>query len=153
MHQRLGVILGVVVTAALVTTIAAGCGSSNSSSTTTTAISKSEFLTKANAICKQGSKTLTASQEALGKNSSQAQINAYVTNTAVPNIQSQIDQVRALGAPAGDEAKVSSILALAQADLNKIKSDPSLFVGKTDQFANFAKVAHPYGMTSCAPNS
>src|SRR5690348_7700124 len=103
MHQRLGVTLGVVIAAAL---IVAGCGSSSSSSTTTTAISKSEFLTKANAICKQGTKTLTAAQESLGRNSSQAQINSYVTGTFIPNVQSQINQVRALGAPAGDEAKV-----------------------------------------------
>jgi hypothetical protein len=150
MHQRLGVTLGVAIAAAL---IAAGCGSSSSSSTTTTALSKSEFLSKANAICKQGTKTLTAGQESLGKNSSQAQINNYVTSTFIPSVQSQIDQVRALGAPAGDEAKVKSMLALAQADLDKIKSNPSLAVGKADQFSNFAAVAHPYGMTSCAPNS
>ena len=69
-------------------------------------------------------------------------------------IQTQIDQVKALGAPSGDEATVSNFLGLAQADLNKLKSDPTiLHAGKSDPFADFAKVAHPYGLTACAPNS
>ncbi len=139
--------------ATLIVGLAVGCGSS-SSTTSTTALSKSSYLAKANAICKAGDEKQQAAQTALGKNPSQAQVTAYVTGTQVPNIQSQIDQVKALGAPSGDEAVVNKYLATAQADLNKIKSDPSLaYNGKTDPFADFAAIAHPYGLTGCAPNS
>ena len=148
MHQRLGLTVAVGIAAAL---IAAGCGSSNSS-TTTTSLTKAEFLAKANAICKAGTAKQTAAQESLGKNPSQAQLQAYVKGVAIPTIQSQINAVRALGAPAGDEAKVNAMLALAQADLNKIKTNLGL-ISHDNTFANFAAVAHPYGMTSCAPHS
>ena len=71
----------------------------------------------------------------------------------MPSIQAQINGIRSLGAPSGDEATVTNMLNVAQADLNKIKADPTLLVGKQDQFANFAKIAHPYGLTRCAPSS
>lgn len=53
--------------------------------------------------------------------------------------------------PSGEQAVVTNMLTLAQADLNKIKSHPVLVA--TDVFADFAKVAHPYGLTACAPTS
>ena len=141
------------VAATLVVGLAVGCGSSNSSSSTasTAAPSKPAFL--ANAICKQGSQKQQAAQSALGKEPSQAQVTTYVSNSFAPNVQAQIDGVRALGAPSGDQATVTNMLDIAQADLDKVKSNPALLTGNTDQFANFAKLAHPYGLTACAPNS
>lgn len=133
----------------------AGCGgSSDSSSSTTSAatLSKAQFLSQANAICAKGNKELNAAGAKLGKNSSQADFTRYVTGTAIPGIQSQIDGITALGAPSGDQATVTSMLNLAQQDLDKIKANPDLLAGNVDQFANFAKVAHPYGLTACAPN-
>ena len=143
------------VAATLMVGLAVGCGSSNSSSSTasTAALSKPAFLAKANAICKQGSQKQQAAQSALGKEPSQAQVTTYVSNSFAPNVQAQIDGVRALGAPSGDQATVTNMLDIAQADLDKVKSNPALLTGNTDQFANFAKLAHPYGLTACAPNS
>jgi hypothetical protein len=137
---------------------AAGCGSSSKSSsksttTSTPAITKADFLAKANAICKKGNKLNDAAASKLGKSPSKAQITAFVKSTNVPSIQAQITAVRALGAPSGDKATVTKFLDLAQADLNKIKSNPALVAGKTNQFANFAKIAHPYGLKACAKNS
>jgi hypothetical protein len=152
MHHRIPLTAGLAIAAVLIAGIAAGCGSSNSSDTSTAAISKQEFLAKGNAICKAGDAKQTAAQESLGKNPTAAQTSSYITNTLIPNIQSQIDQVRALGAPSGDEAKVNSMLDMAQADLDKIKSNPAL-LQQGDQFVNFEKVAHPYGLTSCATGS
>ncbi len=154
MRLRLGSTLPIGATAVLAVVFAAGCGSSNSSSSTSTAaLSKAAYVAKANAICNAGQQKQNAAQAALGKNPTQAQLTAYATDTVVPNIQAQIDQVKALGAPSGDEATVTQFLNLAQADLNKIKSDPSIIVtSDTDQFADFAKLAHPYGLTACDPN-
>jgi hypothetical protein len=47
----------------------------------------------------------------------------------------------------------SNILNVAQADLNKVKSNPAVLTGKTSPFADFAKIAHPYGLTACAQNA
>jgi hypothetical protein len=148
---------GVAIAATLIVGLAAaGCGSSSSSSkstsTATTALTKSEFLAKANAICTTGQKQIDAANAKLGKNSSQAQITAAVKSSDVPSIQAQINRIRALGSPSGAQPTVTNMLNLAQADLNKVKSNPALLV-KTNAFADFAKVAHPYGLKACAPNS
>ena len=137
---------------------AAGCGSSSKSSSKSTTkstpgITKADFLAKGNAICKKGNKVTNAAGSKLGKSPSKAQIIAFVKSTEVPSIQAQITAVRALGAPSGDQATVTKFLDLAQADLNKIKSNPAVVAGKTNQFANFAKIAHPYGLKACARNS
>jgi hypothetical protein len=130
---------------------AAGCGSSSkSTSKSTTAITKPEFLAKANAICTQGNAQNQAVVAKLGKSPTPAQVTASVKSATIPGIQAQINRVRALGAPSGDKAKVTNMLNLAQADLNKVKSNPALLQGNSSPFADFAKIAHPYGLTACA---
>jgi hypothetical protein len=130
----------------------AGCGGSSTSSTAT-ALSKPQFLAQGNAICAQGNQRLGAAQKALGNRPSQAQIAAYVTGTFVPSIQSQIDGIRALGAPSGEQATVKTMLDIAQTDLNRVKGNPALLAGGSPPFADFAKLAHPYGLTACAANN
>jgi hypothetical protein len=146
-----------------------GCGSSSKSSTTTAAtttaattttattttaaaLSKPQFLAQANAICTQGNQRIGPAGQALGNHPSTAQIAAFATGTFVPNIQGQIDALRALAAPAADKAAVKTMLDVAQANLNRIKIDPLLLAGSTPPFAEFGKLAHPYGLTACAPS-
>ncbi len=146
---------GVLIAGTLVVTgfALAGCGSSSSTtaSTTAPAITKAEFVAKANAICGKADPVLSAAGAKLETRPPEAQVAALVKGIYVPSIQAQITSIKALGVPAGDEAAVANMLALAQADLNKIENDPSLIA--TDAFADFAKVAHPYGLTACAPTS
>jgi hypothetical protein len=141
----------------LVAVAAAGCGSSSnstsSSTTSATAISRGDFVAQANAICSKGNKVTDAAGAKLGNSPTKAQVSSLVSNTFVPNIQGQIDGIKALGAPSGDEAAVSHMLSLAQADLDKLKADPTALVTDNTLFADFAKVAHPYGLTSCAAGS
>ena len=131
-----------------------GCGSSSKSSSTATvaALSKPQFLVQANAICTQGNQRLGPVGQALGTHPSKAQITAFVTGTFAPSIQSQIDGIRALAAPAADKAAVKTMLDVAQANLNRVKSNPLLLAGSNPPFAEFAKLAHPYGLTACAAN-
>lgn len=132
---------------------AAGCGSSSPSATTTAAaaITKAEFVSKANQICGSADPLLSAGAAKLATLRSEAQIAAVVRSTYVPSIEAQITQIRALGTPPGATTTVASMLQLVSADLAKLKSNPMLV--NTDAFADFAKVAHPYGLTACAPTS
>lgn len=133
---------------ALVAVTAAGCGGSSKPT-----ITKAEYVKKANAICTHGNAAQQAAAASLGQHPSHAQINALVSGTFIPNIQAQIDAVRALGAPSGEEATVSHMLDVAQEDLDKAKSNPSVFAQENAHpFANFAAIAHPYGLTECARN-
>jgi hypothetical protein len=136
--------------------IAAGCGSSDdSSSTTSTAasITKAAFVAKANAICAAGNKVANeAAQQQFGNQQpTQAEIEQFTTSTVVPSTQDQIDQISALGAPAGDEAQVKAIIDTAQADIDKLKSDPSLITSNTF-FTDANKLAADYGLTVCGQN-
>jgi hypothetical protein len=143
----------VVLAGILVAGVAAtGCGSSSkTASATTPAITKAEFVAKGNAICGKADPVLSAAGAKLEAQPPKSEIEALVEGTYVPSIQAQIAGIKALGVPAGEEETVTKMLALAQADLEKIKADPALIA--TDVFASFAKVAHPYGLTACAPTS
>jgi hypothetical protein len=135
----------------------AGCGSSHSSSAATKpALSKGQFIAQGNAICAHGNQALASAQKTLEKTignhaPTPAQVTAYVNGVFAPLIQSQIDQIRALGAPSGEQAAWAHMLDLAQTELNTVKSNPAATAGgNTHPFANFALLAHRYGLTACA---
>ena len=137
--------------------IAAGCdddngGSSNAATGNTTtaaeAISKEEFAAKANQICKQGNQEIEQAGSQLGRSVNESQLEDFASNTLVPNVQSQIDGVRALGAPEGQEQQVTQFLDTAQADLDQLKADPSKI--KDDHlFDDSDKQAKALGLTEC----
>ncbi len=133
------------------------CGSSNDNSTTTTALTKAEFLKKGNAICKKGNQqinkvanqTFTKKKYPNGPPPKSVQTK-FATDTLVPSIQQQIDGVKALGAPTGDEAKVKAIVDSAQSALDKAKADPTILLqNSTDPFAKSNKITKAYGLTVC----
>lgn len=136
---------------------AAGCGSSSSTPSASTksapvaAITRTEFLAKANAICGSADPLLSEASAKLASHPSRAQVAAIVKGTYVPSVEAQISGIRALGTPDGEQVAVAGMLKLVQIDLSKLKSNPMLVT--TDVFGNFAKVAHPYGLTACAPLS
>jgi len=108
-------------------------------------------VAQANAICAKSDHVLLAAAVKLEHHPSGAQVRSVVKRTFVPSIQAQITGIRALGTPAGDRAVLTSMLDLIQADLNRLKSDPALIA--TNLFADYANVAHPFGLTACAPTS
>jgi len=161
--MRRGMGCGLAVMVALVVGVCgAGCGSSsNSTSTETTAtISKAEFVAKGNAVCVKGEKAQEAEINAYvkkhgleNKKPTTAQQAELVETVFAPNIQSQIDGVKALGAPSGEEQQVSSALELSQQTLEKIEANPELVFGNKDVFAAAGKQLHALGLTKCASNS
>ncbi len=154
---------GLAVIAALVVGFCvAGCGSSSDSTSTetTAAISKAEFVARGNAVCAKGEKAQEAEINAYvkkrgleNKRPSKAQEAELVETVLLPNIQSQIDGVKALGAPSGEEQQVSSALELSQQTLEKIEANPELAFGKKDIFAAAGKQLHALGLKECAPKS
>jgi hypothetical protein len=138
--------------------LASGCGqtghTSQSASAQTapaTSITRTDFLARANAICGSADPALAEAAAKLAARPSASQVAAVVKGTYVPMIKTQITQISALGAPSGDRTAVAAMLKMVQADLKKLQSRPALVT--TDVFADFARVAHPYGLTACAPTS
>ena len=137
--------------AVLVAMFASGCGSSSTSSNT--ALTKTEFVAKANAICKKGNAALAkaAKTQFGGAQPSTSQVAAFGTKTDIPNIEGQITAIEALGAPSGDEAQVKAITDAVRQGLTTVKADPTLFAQQGNTaFAKANGLSKAYGLDQCA---
>jgi hypothetical protein len=134
--------------------IAAGCGSSDKSGEKSS-ITKAEFVKKGNAICAQGNKEIeTQGQKVFGKDPnkkpSKAKLEEFANTVLLPSVEDQVNKIRALGAPKGDEAKVKAILDAADQGIQKGKQDPlSLTNEGSDPFADANRLAKAYGLKVC----
>jgi hypothetical protein len=144
------------VIAAFIAIAAAGCGGDgDDTSATTTALNKDEFVKQANEICAKGSDEIDAAAADVfggGSQPSPEEGQQFITETVIPTIQGEIDDIEALGAPAGDEEQVTAILDAAQQGVDAGKADPSVLEGgqQNDPFAESDKLAKAYGLTECA---
>lgn len=137
----------ILVAAALATgLIAAGCGGDDDSDSSSD-LTKAEFITQADAICKSGNDALNAAPQP----KSQADVEAFVTSTVVPNVQKQVDGVRDLGAPSGDEDQINAMLDSVQKGIDTLEADPSIVTqqGAEDPFADGNQKAKDYGLQEC----
>jgi hypothetical protein len=139
---------------------AAGCGSSGKSttgnastaaSTAPAAPTKAEYVAKANAICNATNGPLDATALKLATETSPAEAAHVIVGSFIPEIESQLSQIKAIGTPAGGEATITTMDRLLAGDISRIEKDPAL--AGPAAFADFAKVAHGYGLTACAPLS
>ena len=150
--------------------IAAGCGDDDDDTTTTTTsstttagatgatgatgepLSKEEFIAEADAICKAGTKEIQSAGEDFfpeGGSPGQAEEETFTTDVVVPNIQGQVDAIRALTPPEGDEEAVTAILDAAQEAIDELEDDPS---GQNNPFAEADQLAQDYGLEVCGSN-
>ena len=156
MNFRLIALIGAVVAFAA---LAAGCGSSSSTTDSTASLSKAEFAKQGNAICEAGNKEINAGFEEFAKEHefskknqpTQAELEEGAEEIVVPSVRGQIDQIRELGAPEGEEEKVEAFLENAEAQLEKGEEDASLLADENNElFASVNKEAKALGLTSCA---
>jgi hypothetical protein len=139
----------VLVGAALVMSVLGfGCGDDDGGSD----ISKDDFIEQANAICEAGSADLQEASEGFDENSTQEEIADFVTDVLVPNVRDQIDEIRDLGFPEGDEDELESIFDDTEEQLDEIADDPEAFIGADaeDPFADINQRMSDYGLTTCA---
>jgi hypothetical protein len=135
--------------------IATGCGGGDSS-TNANAISKAAFIKKADAICTRGNKHLEAGfatflQEKKNlKHPSKADFEELVGKVVVPNLGREIKEIRALGAPSGDEDRVGEILTALEEGLETAESDPKVAVSSSQAvFGISSRLAKEYGLEVC----
>ena len=132
--------------------IAGGCGDDDDSGDDGgEALTKQQFVTQANAICERGNGELdAAAEETFSKGQpSPEQLEQFASDTLVPNIQGQIDEIRDLGFPEADEDSLTDTFDKAELALQDIKEDPSSLNGSSDPFAEVNKELDAYGLTAC----
>jgi len=142
--------------------IAAGCGDDDGGDGETegtgtngaaASLTKAEFVEQGNEICRQGNEEVEQAGQALTQGDV-AEFNAFVLGTLVPSIQRQINDIRALGIPEGDEKLINGILDDAEADLKRLEADPSLLQRQdSDLFADVDQRLDDYGLTDCVDDS
>lgn len=120
-------------------------------------LSRAEFVERAGAIC---TREKTKGLEEMGAYVKQHPgatgagklelIGEALQKVFLPSVQRQIDQIRALGAPAGDEQEIEAFLSALQEAVDEAgQGTPSN--GKFGQaFASSANLAHEYGLDACA---
>jgi len=94
----------------------------------TSELSKTEWLAEADAICAAANEQLgQVAQEKHGDQKPEgAEFEAFVVEEFAPNFRSQAEQIRELGAPAGDEEQIDAILTKLERGADQIEDDPAL---------------------------
>jgi hypothetical protein len=100
--------------------VGAGCGGDD-------APSKDEYIAQADAICRDADEALNEEiQEAFGtKPPTQQQILAFSESNAIPNLEDQLADLRALTPPEGEEETVTQIYDTLEEAIAQIKEDPA----------------------------
>ncbi|MDP9228733.1 MAG: hypothetical protein M3M99_06705 [Actinomycetota bacterium] len=135
--------------------IAAGCGDDDDDGDSGDALTKQEYIAQGNAICEQGDQEIEAAFEQAAPANTQPtpeQIESVVTETLIPSVQGQIDDLKALPAPEGDEDTLNAIYDDAQTALDGIEADPASVASEDspDPFADVNQRIGEYGLTACA---
>lgn len=136
--------------------ILAGCG--DEGGVETSALGKAAFIGKANAACERlGENSVTEDSayqrksEAEGASESVA-LAEMAEAVMVPAIEAKAEAIRSLGAPAGDEEKIESILAAeeeATAEIKDLSEVDSIQV-IIDYMGEPNVKLYEYGLDACA---
>jgi hypothetical protein len=117
------------------TTVSGASGASGATGAQGAALTKQQFIAKADAICKKGN---------------QADLTKFAEQTVIPSIQEQVTAIAALPAPKGDEDRVKAIVDAAQQGLAKAKQDPSVITQQNSHaFDKANQLANSYGLKVC----
>jgi hypothetical protein len=136
-----------------------GCGGDDDSTSASTAaaLTTDEWVAQADQICAQGDKDQQAAirqffQEngiSTNQQPTAAQFQQLATEVVIPSIEEQIDAVKALPVPEDSADQVNAFTEQADADLEKLKSDPSQIVNE-GAFNETEKLARDLGLQNCA---
>ena len=130
--------------------IAAGCGGGDDEDSTTTAeITQADFVAQGNQICAQANAEIDQAGQQLGDSVDEATLESFASDTVVPNVQGQIDDIKALGAPDGQQAQIDAMLAAAQSGVDALTADPSQIKDDT-LFDDANAKADAIGLTECS---
>ena len=121
------------------------------------ALSKADYIEQGDAICAEGDREIEqAAEEAFGdleqgEQPSAEAVGEFGQESVLPSLQRQIDRLRELPAPEGDEDEVNAIYDAADEGIRKLREgDPEDFVQQGDAaFEEANRLAGEYGFQNC----
>ncbi len=145
--MRTAMLLGVTALAAGL--LAAGCGGDDGGA----APSKQDYIAEGDAICKQRQDEVSRqAQETFGGSvPTGEQIEAFGADVIVPSLDSQLEELRALTPPEGDEDTVGKIYDAVGDGIDAIRENPALVTDPNagGTFAEADALAQRYGFKVC----
>jgi hypothetical protein len=147
--------------------IAVGCGGDDSSAdgsggssedagpVTTASLSKAQYVKQASALCKQRRESRFKEMEAyIQENpggSEEDRLEGAVEEIQVPTMEAQFDDLRALGAPSGDEKQVEAIIVAYEKAIAAIDEvEGTKGADKVNKLLNRGgELARAYGLVEC----
>jgi len=152
--------------AAVLAVAAAGCGSdeegsdaavqSDGGSLATSPLSKEEYVTRASAACMKRRRRLVPEisvylEKKSGKELSSGNFAPVVKDVVVPAFEAEVEAVRALGAPEGDEEEIEAMLADQEAAIEAVRRmrNPRSFRDLEEPFADVSQRLEDYGFAAC----
>lgn len=130
---------------------AAGCGGDDEEP-----LSKAEYIKQGDAICKkaqaEGEKQTEEMFADLGPNEepSEDQLETFVEGVLKPNTEGQVNDLRDLSPPEGDEDTVNEIYDGVEGALAEIQDDPNMLLSEDDPFEEASQKAEDYGFKVCS---
>jgi hypothetical protein len=106
------------------------------------ALSKADYVTQAEAICKAGNDKVTAFSKQFGANPSLAEIKKAYTDQLLPIYASELDQLKALHPPKADKAAIDKMLG----DLSDGTDQAKTAIAGAQTENDFAKLDEPAGL-------
>lgn|GEM_PF-1231580 len=138
-----------------------GCGSGGGSGSTGDSPTKAQFASQADAICKQAKEKIVDTniarirKAASDPKAREALEYKLVETVVAPALEGEVEQLRALGAPAGDNGRMERMLKLIEGAIAEAKSEPESYVaGDTyrsgsEHFGKAHRLALSYGIHNC----
>jgi hypothetical protein len=87
-----------------------------------------------------------------GRRPPDAEVEEFVANTAVPNFREELEEVRALTPPRGDQRRVDAIYDAVEGAVDRLEADPQSFVDDaavSRLFAEARRIGRAYGLREC----
>ena len=154
-------VLSGVAVAVIAAALFVGCGGSDDSteSIATSDLTKVQWIKRAGPICTKGNvpvlSELVAYQEkhpAKTERESEAVTGKALRAVVPPAISKEVEKIRALGAPSGDEQQIEEFLEAMEADIKSVEEGALLSsAAELDKkFRRSGQLARQYGLEECA---
>jgi len=79
----------------------------------------------------------------------QQELATFASDTVVPNLQGQLDDLRALTPPEGDSETTSAIYVSLEEAVNALEADPAGALNNNPDLDQATRLASDYGLITC----
>lgn len=149
-------LLVLAVLGALAAAFLAGCGGDDDGSATAESLTKAQFVKQADGICakynRKGERQFQKVVETLNLDQGEPKRDVAakgVAAVAIPILEEQIEELRALPVPEGEEQEIELIIERQEQSLEKVEDEP-LFRVSGNPYEELNKPAADYGLVECS---